>query len=154
MPLMNTPKEMPKIANLTQADQEALFLEFVQEIHAGFPSPAADCAGERIDIARELTSHPETTFYARVSGDSMHDAGLFDGDIIVIDKSLEPHNGDIIIAAVDGEFTVKEFRRDDDNKGGWLIPHNPAFQPIRVTAENNFSVWGVVTHCIHKTRRF
>ena len=131
---------MPSITSLTQADQDALFLEFVQEIHAGFPSPAADCAGERIDIARELTSHPETTFYARVSGDSMHDAGMFDGDII--------------IAAVDGEFTVKEFRRDDDNKGGWLIPHNPAFQPIRVTAENNFSVWGVVTHCIHKTRRF
>ena len=152
---------MPRITSLTQADQDALFLEFVQEIHAGFPSPAADCAGERIDIARELTSHPETTFYARVSGDSMHDAGMFDGDIIVIDKSLEPHNGDIIIAAVDGEFTVKDFRRDDDNKGGWLIPHNPAFQPIRVTAENNFSVWGVVTHCIHdlsrsigKTRRF
>ena len=152
---------MSRITSLTQADQDALFLEFVQEIHAGFPSPAADCAGERIDIARELTSHPETTFYARVSGDSMHDAGMFDGDIIVIDKSLEPHNGDIIIAAVDGEFTVKEFRRDEDNKGGWLIPHNPAFQPIRVTAENNFSVWGVVTHCIHdlsrsieKTRRF
>ena len=152
---------MPHITSLTQADQDALFLEFVQEIHAGFPSPAADCAGERIDLVRELSSHPETTFYARVSGDSMHDAGLFDGDIIVIDKSLEPHNGDIIIAAVDGEFTVKEFRRDEDNKGGWLIPHNPAFQPIRVTAENNFSVWGVVTHCIHdlsrsigKTRRF
>ena len=152
---------MPHISSLTQADQEALLLEFVQEIHAGFPSPAADCAGERIDLVRELSSHPETTFYARVSGDSMHDAGLFDGDIIVIDKSLEPHNGDIIIAAVDGEFTVKEFRRDEDNKGGWLIPHNPAFQPIRVTAENNFSVWGVVTHCIHdlsrsigKTRRF
>ncbi len=152
---------MPHISSLTQADQEALLLEFVQEIHAGFPSPAADHAGERIDLVRELSSHPETTFYARVSGDSMHDAGMFDGDIIVIDKSLEPHNGDIIIAAVDGEFTVKEFRRDEDNKGGWLIPHNPAFQPIRVTAENNFSVWGVVTHCIHdlsrsigKTRRF
>ena len=145
---------MPHISSLTQADQDALFLEFVQEIHAGFPSPAADHADERIDLVRELSSHPETTFYARVSGDSMHDAGMFDGDIIVIDKSLEPHNGDIIIAAVDGEFTVKEFRRDEDNKGGWLIPHNPAFQPIRVTAENNFSVWGVVTHCIHKTRRF
>ena len=95
---------MPRITSLTQANQEVLFLEFVQEIHAGFPSPAAEFAGERIDIARELTSHPETTFYARVSGDSMHDAGLFDGDIIVIDKSLEPHNGDIIIAAVDSDF--------------------------------------------------
>ena len=131
---------MAKISSLTEAEKEDLTLEFVEAIHAGFPSPAADHAGERIDLVRELSSHPETTFYARVSGDSMHDAGMFDGDII--------------IAAVDGEVTVKEFRRDEDNKGGWLIPHNPAFQPIRVTAENNFSVWGVVTHCIHKTRRF
>ena len=61
-------------------------------------------------------------------------------------------DGDIIIAAVDGEFTVKEFRRDDDNKGGWLIPHNPDFQPIRVDKNNEFSVWGVVTYAIHKTR--
>ena len=150
---MNTPKEMTKIANLTPAEQEGLELEFVDAIRAGFPSPAADYAGERIDIVRELSTHPDTTFYAQVNGDSMRDAGLLDGDIIVIDKSLEPHNGDYIVAAIDGEFTIKEFRRDDANKCGWLIPHNPEFQPIRVTAEDNFSVWGVVTHCIHRTRR-
>ena len=99
---------MPRITSLTQADQEALFLEFVQEIHAGFPSPAADCAGERIDIARELTSHPDTTFYARVSGDSMHDAGLFDGDIIVIDKSLEPHYTDTLTAQFEENHQLEQ----------------------------------------------
>ena len=99
---------MPRITSLTQADQDALFLEFVQEIHAGFPSPAADCAGERIDIARELTSHPETTFYARVSGDSMHYAGLFDGDIIVIDKSLEPHYTDTLTAQFEENHQLEQ----------------------------------------------
>lgn len=143
---------MSKIQSLTPADREGLELEFAAEIHAGFPSPAADHAGERIDIVRELSNHPDTTYYAQVSGDSMCDAGLLDGDIIVIDKSLEPRNGDYIIAAIDGEFTLKEFRYDETGEFGWLIPHNPDFQPIKVTAENNFSVWGVVTHCIHKTR--
>lgn len=76
MPLMNTPKEMTKIANLTPAEQEGLELEFVDAIRAGFPSPAADYAGERIDIVRELSTHPDTTFYAQVNGDSMRDAGL------------------------------------------------------------------------------
>lgn len=144
---------MTKIAKLTPAEKEGFQMEFVSAIKAGFPSPAADYAGERIDIIKELSSHPETTFYAYVSGDSMRDAGLLDSDIIVIDKSLEPHNGDFIVAAIDNEFTIKEFRMDADRKAGWLIPHNPDFQPIRVTAEDNFSVWGVVTHCIHSTRR-
>lgn len=143
---------MSKISSMTMAEQEGLLLEFAQEIHAGFPSPAADYEGERIDIVREMNRHPETTFYARVCGDSMSQAGLLNGDIIVIDKSLEPRNGDFIVAAIDGEFTLKEFRLDQANHCGWLIPHNPDFKPIKVTSENNFSVWGVVTHCIHKTR--
>ncbi len=144
---------MTKISNLTPAEKEGLVLEFVDAVRAGFPSPASDCAGSRIDIVRELSNHPDTTFYAQVNGDSMRDAGLLDGDLIVIDKSLEPHNGDFIVAAIDGEFTIKEFRMDPDRQGGWLIPHNPEFQPIRVTADDNFSVWGVVTHCIHRTRQ-
>ena len=143
---------MTQISTLTPADEEGLMLEFAEAIHAGFPSPAADHAGERIDLVHELNPHPETTFYARVSGDSMCDAGLLDGDIIVIDKSLEPHNGDFIIAAIDGEFTLKEFQMDEKNHCAWLVPHNNNYQPLRVTSENNFSVWGVVTHAIHKTR--
>lgn len=144
---------MATINGLTAADNAGLELEFADEIHAGFPSPAAEYTGERIDIVRELSRHPDTTFYAMVSGESMREAGLQNGDIIVIDKSLTPKNGDIIVAAIDGEFTIKEFRMDSSGQCAWLIPHNEAYQPIRVTEEDNFSVWGVVTHCIHKTRR-
>ena len=144
---------MATINGLTAADNAGLELEFADEIHAGFPSPAAEYAGERIDIVRELSRHPDTTFYAMVSGESMREAGLQNGDIIVIDKSLTPKNGDIIVAAIDGEFTIKEFRMDSSGQCAWLIPHNETYQPIRVTEEDNFSVWGVVTHCIHKTRR-
>lgn len=143
---------MSRITNITPAEEQGLELEFIEAIRAGFPSPAADHIGERIDIVREMTTHPETTFYARVSGESMCDAGLLDGDIIVIDKSLEPHNGDYIVAAIDGEFTIKEFRYKQGDDHGYLVPHNQQFQPIEVNATNNFSVWGVVTHCIHKFR--
>lgn len=142
-----------KITSLTPAEEEGMELEFAEAIHAGFPSPASDHTGERIDMIRELNRHPETTFYAMVSGDSMCDAGLLDGDIVVIDKSLEPRNGDFIVAAIDGEFTIKEFQYNRKDNFAMLIPHNPDYQPIKVTEVNNFSVWGVITHCIHKTRK-
>ena len=144
---------MSKLSTITTAEQESLELEFADAIHAGFPSPAADHTGERIDLVREMTPHQDTTFYARVEGDSMRDAGILDGDIVVIARSLEPRNGDFIAAFIDGEYTLKEFRHDEQNNCAYLIPHNPDFAPIRVTAENNFSVWGVVTYAIHKTRK-
>ena len=143
---------MAKLINITDSEQAELALEFAESIHAGFPSPAADHAGDRINLARELTPHPETTFYAHVQGDSMRDAGILDGDIVVVDRSLEPQNGDFIVAYIDGEYTLKEFKMDEDEQSAWLIPHNPDFQPIRVSAESNFQVWGVVTYAIHRTR--
>ena len=144
---------MAKIIDLTEAEESALALEFAESIHAGFPSPAADHTGERIDLAREMTPNPDTTFYAHVEGDSMRDAGILDGDVVVVDRSLEPKNGDFIIAYIDGEYTLKEFKMDPSGACAWLIPHNPDFQPIRVDKDSNFSVWGVVTYAIHKTRR-
>lgn len=144
---------MAKLTDITESEAQALALEFAESIHAGFPSPAADHAGERIDMAREMTPHPETTFYAHVQGDSMRDAGILDGDIVVVDRSLEPKNGDFIVAYIDGEYTIKEFKQDEHGQCAWLIPHNAHFQPIRVTAESNFMVWGVITYAIHKTRR-
>lgn len=132
------------------ASLDSIELELAESVHAGFPSPAADYAGERINLVRELTPHPDTTFYARVSGDSMLDAGIFDGDILVIDKSLIPQNGNIVVAAIDGEFTLKEFRTDPDNNGAWLIPHNKRFSPIHVTEQNTFIIWGVVTFNVHR----
>lgn len=125
-------------------------LDLAESIHAGFPSPAADYTGERINLARELTPHPDTTFYARVSGDSMVDAGIFDGDILVIDKSLLPQDGNIVVAVVDGEFTLKEYKSDPDHNGAWLIPHNNRFSPIHITEQNTFVIWGVVTYNVHR----
>lgn len=132
------------------ASLDSVELEIAESVHAGFPSPAADYAGERINLVRELTPHPDTTFYARVSGDSMLEAGIFDGDILIIDKSLLPQNGNIVVAAIDGEFTLKEFKTDPDNNGAWLIPHNDRYSPIHVTEQNTFLIWGVVTFNVHR----
>lgn len=122
-------------------------------IKAGFPSPAQDYLTGTIDLNRELIRHRETTFLARVSGNSLNDAGICDGDIIVIDKSLEARNGDFVVAFVDGEFTLKEFRLDEKNNCAWLIPHNKDYEPIKVTDENQFLVWGVLTYTIKHLRK-
>ena len=140
-----------QLSQITLAAQASPELALAEHLHAGFPSPAADCT-ERIDITHEIIRHPDTTFYARIQGDSMRDAGIFNGDLVVIDRSLQASDGDYVAAYIDGEFTVKEFRSDPSGQCAWLIPHNPDFQPIRVTAESNFQVWGVVTYAIHKTR--
>lgn len=126
---------------------------FLEKIRAGFPSPAQDYVEGAIDLNRELIRHPSSTFYGRVSGDSMKDAGLFDGDIVVVDKSINPRDGDMAVCCIDGEFTIKFIKIE---KGDiWLIPANEAFQPIRVTSENDFIVWGIVTYSIknHNQRK-
>lgn len=138
------------VINKNTVTIDSMELDLAEAVHAGFPSPAADYAGERIDLARELTPHPDTTFYARVSGDSMLDAGIFDGDILIVDRSLLPQDGNIVVAAVDGEFTLKEFKTDPNHNGAWLIPHNGKYSPIHVTEQNTFLIWGVVTHNVHK----
>lgn len=122
-------------------------------IKAGFPSPAQDYLTASIDLNKELIRRKETTFLARVSGNSLMDAGISDGDIIVIDKSLEVKNGDFVVAFIDGEFTLKEFRLDEANHCAWLIPHNKDFEPIKVTEENDFLIWGVLTYTIKQLRR-
>lgn len=137
---------------LTSAAAEEVELPVAEALRAGFPSPAADYAGDKIDINKELIRHPETSFYARIQGDSMRDAGIFDGDLAVIDRSLLPHDGDYVAACVDGEFTLKEYREDKESGTVLLIPHNPAFETIRVTDANSLIIWGVITYTIHKTR--
>jgi DNA polymerase V len=122
-------------------------------IKAGFPSPAQDYLTASIDLNKELIRRKETTFLARVSENSLMDAGISDGDIIVIDKSLEVKNGDFVVAFIDGEFTLKEFRLDEANHCAWLIPHNKDFEPIKVTEENDFMIWGVLTYTIKQLRR-
>lgn len=122
-------------------------------IKAGFPSPAQDYLTNSIDLNKELIRHKETTFLARVSGTSLMDAGICDGDLIVIDKSLEVKNGDFVVAYIDGEFTLKEFRLDEAGKCAWLIPHNKDYAPIKVTEENDFMIWGVLTYTIKQLRK-
>ncbi|MDP4272072.1 MAG: translesion error-prone DNA polymerase V autoproteolytic subunit [Bacteroidota bacterium] len=121
-------------------------LPFVEGIKAGFPSPAADYSDISIDLNRELIKHPSSTFYARVRGESMRDAGINDGDLLVIDKSLEPTDGRIAVCYIDGEFTLKRIRIEGD--GIYLYPANSEFSPIHVTEENEFVIWGILTHSI------
>lgn len=122
-------------------------------IRAGFPSPAQDYMSESIDLNKELIRHSETTFLARVSGNSLVEAGICDGDLVVIDKSLEAKSGDFVVAFIDGEFTLKEFRMDEANGCAWLIPHNRDYSPMKVTKENDFLVWGVLTYTIRQLRK-
>jgi len=116
-------------------------------ISAGFPSPAQDYIDLKIDLNKELITNPSSTFYGRVKGSSMKDAGILDGDILVIDKSLEPQNGDTAVCFIDGEFTLKYIKIELD--AVYLVPANSKFQPIKVTEENNFCIWGVVTYSIN-----
>lgn len=124
-----------------------------QGVRAGFPSPAQDYLSESIDLNRELVRHPATTFYARACGDSMKDCGIDDGDLLVIDKSLEPHDGDIVVAFIDGDFTLKKVKFDDENKCIWLVPANDEYSSIKITEDNNFLIWGVLTYSIKRQLR-
>lgn len=121
-------------------------LSFIPALSAGFPSPAADFIDLTIDLGKELVPHPATTFMGRVQGTSMVDAGIDDQDILIIDRSLPPADGKIAVCFLDGEFTVKRIRIEKGE--AWLMPENPKFKPIRVTEENEFSIWGIVTTII------
>jgi len=126
-----------------------LALPYVDEgIAAGFPSPAQDYMELTLDLNKELIKHPSATFYGRVKGTSMKDAGIEDGDILVIDRSLEYRNGMTAVCFIDGEFTVKKLKLDEGKV--FLIPANDEFEPIEITADNEFIVWGIVTYVIKK----
>jgi len=117
-------------------------------ISAGFPSPAGDFKQERISLDKELIKNKEATFFARVSGESMINAGLEDGDLIVIDRSIEPANNKIAVCFVEGEFTVKRLIVKKDRI--WLKPENSSYKPIEVKDEDRLIIWGIVTNVIKK----
>ena len=130
-----------------QNQKKSLYLA-QEKISAGFPSPADDFKELRISIDQEVVRNEEATFYARVSGESMQGAGLDDGDLLVIDRSMEPKNGKIAVCCIDGEFTVKRLKVVED--GVFLIPENPKYQSIKVTEENQLIIWGIVTYVVKK----
>lgn len=117
-------------------------------IKAGFPSPAADFDESKISLDAVLVKHRETTFYAKASGTSMIGAGIDDGDIMVIDRSLEPKNNKIAVCFLDGEFTVKRIKVTKEEV--YLMPENKLFDPIKITEENQLIIWGIVTYVIKK----
>lgn len=124
---------------------------FSEPVEAGFPSPADDYIDCTIDLNEHLIKNPPATFMVRVRGDSMVDAGIQSGDLLIIDKSLDARDGDIVIAAVDGQFTVKRFH----NSGSVLrlVAENPKQPPLVIGTETNVEIWGVVVHVIHSPRR-
>ena len=115
-------------------------------ISAGFPSPADDFIELTIDLNSYLVKHRDTTFFAKVKGHSMKNAGIYDGDLLVIDKSLEPQDGKIAICQIDGEFTVKRIKKEKDMV--WLVAENEEYQPIKVTVENELMICGIVVNSI------
>ena len=130
-------------------DEKVLDIPFYQSnVSAGFPSPAEDFMDLDLNLQEYLVRHPSATFCVRVTGDSMENAGIYSGDVMVVDRALEPQNNTIVLAVLDGEFTVKRIQKKGQEL--YLSPENSKFKPIQITEEMNFQVWGVVTHIIHK----
>jgi DNA polymerase V len=119
-------------------------------VRAGFPNPADDTRSVALDLNELVVKHPASTYYLRVEGDSMTGAGIAHGDIVAVDKSLGPKNGDIVVAAVDGEFTLKHLKRDGQK--AWLVAAHPGYPPIALHEAADAQIWGVATYVIHKTR--
>ncbi|WP_039058304.1 translesion error-prone DNA polymerase V autoproteolytic subunit [Enterobacter sp. Bisph1] len=122
---------------------------FAERVACGFPSPAQDYVEETLDLNKLLVKHPSATYFVRVSGDSMIGAGIGDGDMLVVDRSLTAVHGDIVVAAVAGEFTVKELRTRPVLQ---LIAHNAQYAPIIFHAEDELQIFGVVTFTVKANR--
>jgi DNA polymerase V len=120
---------------------------FIVTVPAGFPSPAEDYAEGPLDLNRHLIDHPAATFFVRVKGDSMTGVGIYSGDLLIVDRAINPTSGSIVIAVVDGEITVKRFHQSRGRIT--LLPENPAYAPIEIHHDTDFEVWGVVTRAIH-----
>ncbi|MFZ5484458.1 MAG: LexA family protein [Pseudomonadota bacterium] len=123
---------------------------FASRVPAGFPSPAEDYAEGRLDLNEYLVEHEAATFYVRVKGHSMTGAGILDGDVIAVDRALEPRHGDIVLAVIDGELTVKELHAQQGRVR--LLPHSPDFAPIEIREGQEFTLWGVVKGVVRKLR--
>lgn len=145
-----TSKKSPETDSLTffaPNEEEGLGMPLSRNaISAGFPSPADDFKEKRISLDKTLIKNKEATFYARVSGESMIGAGLDDGDLLVIDRSLEAEHGKIAVCFLDGEFTVKRLSIEKDTIT--LMPENKNYKPIKVSKDSDLLIWGVVTYVI------
>ncbi len=145
--LLKNLHQKPNIIFYRAEVKTALELLYVSSgISAGFPSPADDFLDLNIDLNNHLIKNPSSTFYGKVRGNSMIDVGIHDGDLLIIDKSLEPRNNKIAVCFIDGEFTVKRIKIEKDTV--WLIAENKDYPPIKVTNDNEFIIWGIVINSI------
>jgi DNA polymerase V len=142
----NTIKKIYKI----DIDSELEIPLYLSKIKAGFPSPADDYIDKTLDLNKFLIKHPSASFFVRVSGDSMVNAGIINNDIVIVDKSLEPKNNDVVIASIDGELTLKRFSRKGNKY--YLVAANENFSPVEINGDREFEIWGVVTYVIHSLR--
>lgn len=143
-------KKGKTISQIWQAeDRTKLELPIYKEaFSAGFPSPASDYIEQTLDLNKFLIQHPSATFFVRVEGDSMIDAGIRSGDILIVDRAIQPEEHKIVIAVINDELTIKRIKITKNKY--YLEPNNPKFPPIEVTPEMDFRIWGVVTYVIHK----
>ncbi len=142
-------KEITILANAPSSKKMAI-PSFLSHVQAGFPSPADDYVENQLDLNDLIIQHPAATFFVRVEGNSMIDANIQSGDILVVDRSVEAKSGKIVVCIVNGDFTVK--RLIVNTSGAWLYAENPKFPPMRVDPNSDFKVWGVVTYVIHKAK--
>jgi len=121
---------------------------FLSRVPAGFPSPADDYVEQQLDLNEHLIQRDASTFFVRVAGRSMEGAGIYDGDLLVVDRAVEPTDGAVVVAALDGELTVKRYRDRPD--GPALVPEHEEHAPLPLEPEQELVVWGVVRHVIHE----
>lgn len=132
----------------TYARKNSFNISFIEsKVHAGFPSPAQDYTENKLDLNEFLIRHPEATYFIRVEGDSMIDAKIYDGDLLIVDRAVEPTFGKIVIANINGELTVKKI--DMINGKLYLVAENDYYEPIEITEEQELLIWGVVVWTIH-----
>ncbi len=145
---------MNEIEIVSPSFEEQVSLPIFEGLRAGFPSPAADYENDTLDFNRDFIQHPESTFYGRVRGDSMKDAGITEGDILVVDKSLEPEHGDVVVAYFNREFTIK-FLDTTHAVDGYmeLVPANNKYRKIHIDVNDDFAIWGVVVFTIKPWRQ-
>lgn len=124
---------------------------FSHKVPAGFPSPADDHAEKRLDLNEYLIDQSESTFFVRIKGDSMIDAGILDNDIVIVDRSKSAAINDIVLASIDGEFTVKVLAKNSE--GPYLMPANKEYKPIHIKSDSEFEIWGVVTGSVRKFKK-
>ena len=141
----------PKITFFIPDFESSIETSFISsEIKAGFPSPAADFEESKVSLDHLLIKNKEATFYAKASGNSMTGAGIYDGDILVIDRSIEPRDSAVAVCFIDGEFTVKRIKKTE--VALFLMPENQSYAPIQIEPHNEFIIWGIVTYVIKQIK--